>query len=74
MKLPNRDSRHPAITAYNAAVQADEEAALRAGEKARLGGNATRLTGGFNVTCSRCSRSFSSSADYHTHVLQGCRR
>ncbi len=27
----------------------------------------------WNVQCSKCSRSFSSSTDFHTHVVQGCR-
>jgi hypothetical protein len=35
--------------------------------------HARRLTGGYNVTCSRCDRAFSSSTDFHTHVVQGCK-
>jgi hypothetical protein len=31
------------------------------------------MTGGFNTTCSRCDRSFSSASDFHTHVAQGCK-
>jgi hypothetical protein len=40
-------------------------------EAARKQYSPVRLVGGFNMTCSKCSRSFSSSRDYLTHVQTG---
>lgn len=32
------------------------------------------MTGGYNVKCSTCGKSYSSAQDFHTHVKQGCKK